>query len=344
MDEQTMTRRHVLEAMSLAPIALASANATAATPQSKSEASSEAGPTLAIVSRHLQWTDYQHGIEIAKEAGFSGIAWTVRPGAHIEPENVERELPRYVEATRAAGMSVPMIITAIREANAPFANQILSTMQSLGIQRYRAPGARYDYSKELAPQFSALTAEMKKLVNLNARYGTRALFHTHSSAGSVGGSGWDAWLTVKDLDPRYIGINFDIGHVTAKGGFGWNDCVRAAHTHIGALSVKDCHWVKRSNPEPGKWPWFHEFVVPGTGMVNFPDFFTYFKSIGFTGPIETYFEYMAPIPGTSSTMNMLGTDYKKWKLEVPEDYFLSLLKRDVQFYRGQLKTAGFASS
>jgi sugar phosphate isomerase/epimerase len=168
------------------------------------------------------------------------------------------------------------------------------------------------------------------------------LFHTHSAGATLGGSGWDAWIAVKDLDPRYIGINFDIGHVTAKGGFGWSDCVRTAHTHIGSLSVKDCHWVKSANPVPGKWPWSHEFVVPGTGMVNFHDFLAYFKSIDFTGPIEVYYEYMAQIPGTTATMNMLGTDFRKWKLEVPEDYFLSLMKRDVDFYRNQLATVGFS--
>src|SRR5687768_10435270 len=43
-------------------------------------------PPLTLVSRHLQWTSVEEGIEVAKEAGFDGIAWTVRPGAHMVAE------------------------------------------------------------------------------------------------------------------------------------------------------------------------------------------------------------------------------------------------------------------
>src|SRR5687768_10319465 len=53
-------------------------------------------PELTLVSRHLQWAEPEQGIEIAKAAGFRAIAWTVRPGAHIEAANVERDLPRIV--------------------------------------------------------------------------------------------------------------------------------------------------------------------------------------------------------------------------------------------------------
>ena len=36
----------------------------------------------------------EEGAAVAAEAGFHAIAWTVRPGAHMEPERVERELPK----------------------------------------------------------------------------------------------------------------------------------------------------------------------------------------------------------------------------------------------------------
>ena len=36
-------------------------------------------------------------------------------------------------------------------------------------------------------------------------------------------------------------------------------------------------------------------------------------------------------------MNMLGTDYGKWKLEMPKQQFISLLKRDVNFYTALLR-------
>jgi hypothetical protein len=334
-DLARVSRRELLKTMSLASLAYA-AGVKAATTQPKPRR-----PTLAIVSRHLQWTDYKRGIEVAHAAGFPGIIWTVRKGAHVEPENVARDLPKIVEATRAAGLEVPMIITGIADVDAPKIDAILGTLQSLGIQRYRAAAPRYDYEHEFAPQYDAFAAKLRALADLNRRYGTTALFHTHSYANTIGGAAWDLWMVMKDLDPRFVGINFDIGHVTAKGGAGWREAVRAAHRYIQSLSVKDFLWMKRTDVAVGTWPWHTEFVQPGDGMVDFPDFFAYCRSMDFAGPIECYFEYKVPIPGSTARMDMLGTDYGKWQLEVDPDYFISLLKRDADFYKNLLRAAGF---
>ena len=92
-------------------------------------------PQLCPVSRHVQSTDMEEGAE----AGFKAIAWTVRAGAHMEPEQVERALPKAVEFARKAGLSTPMLITAIVDAQSLRAEAILDTMRSVGIRRYRAP-------------------------------------------------------------------------------------------------------------------------------------------------------------------------------------------------------------
>jgi len=67
-------------------------------------------------------------------------------------------------------------------------------------------------------------------------------------------------------------------------------------------------------------------------MVDFSDFFRYLQSIGFDGPLENYFEYTVNVPGLDKPFDMLGTDYKKWKLEMPQETFVNYLKRDVDFY------------
>lgn len=305
-------------------------------------AATEAGPQLAIVSRHLQWASADEGIEVAKAAGFAGIAWTVRPGAHIEIADVKKELPRIVERTRKAGLSVPMIITSISDATSPGAESILATMQSLGIQRYRAGSVRYDYNAEFAPQYDAYRAKLEALAALNARYGSKAMVHTHSRSGTIGGGAWDLWMVMKDIDPNHVAINYDIGHVTVKGGDGTRESLRAVHKHIGALSVKDFLWKRNENAAAGTYPWTPEFVPPGGGMVNFDDAFKYLKSIDFKGPIETYFEYKAPLPG-GGEMDMLGTDFGKWKLEIPKAQFAGYLKRDVDFYKAHMRNAGFTA-
>ena len=288
----------------------------------------------------------EEGAGIAAEAGFPAIAWTVRRGAHMEPENVERDLPKAVDIARKTGLATPMLITAIVDAQSPRAEAILDTMRNVGIRRYRAPSFRYDYTRDLNQQWEALKPRIASLGKLNEKYGTTAMYHTHSGPGNVGGGVWDLWLLVKDFDPKYVGINFDVGHATARGGAEWIETSHFAHKHIHALSLKDFRWVKKSDLAPGDpttsrygssptWPWVTQFVPPGEGMVNFKDVFTYFHSVGFSGPLETYFEYFVSVPG-HGLVDMLGTDFGKWKLEMPKSQFTSLLQRDVKFYNALL--------
>jgi sugar phosphate isomerase/epimerase len=214
-------------------------------------------------------------------------------------------------------------------------------MSALGITRYRAVAPRYDYSRDVEPQFAAFRSTLVELAKLNERFGTTAMFHTHSYANTIGGSAWDLWMLLKDLDPRYVGINYDIGHVTAKGGAGWRESSLAAHKHIHAISVKDFHWSKRTDASAGEWPWYTEFVPPGQGMVNFADFFRYFGALRFAGPIETYCEYKVRVPGRAAPIDMLGTDYRKWQLEMKPEEYVALMKRDADFYKTELARAQF---
>ncbi len=296
-------------------------------------------PYLGLVSRHIQWTDAETGIAIAKEAGYPAILWTVRRGAHIEPDQVETELPRIVKLTKAAGMDTPMIITAVSDVTSDRAEAILATMQSLGIRLYRGATQHYNYDAPIQPQLATCKAKLAALARLNEKYNTTAAFHTHSYADTIGGSAWDLLMLMTDLDPRYVGLNYDIGHVTAKGGFGWRESIRAAGPYLHSVSIKDFYWEKEANIPTGQWPWRTRFVKPGDGMVDFSDFFRYLQSIGFQGPLENYFEYTVVVQGLSKPFDMLGTDYKKWQLEIPRETFVGFLKRDVGFYKEQWQEA-----
>jgi sugar phosphate isomerase/epimerase len=291
-------------------------------------------PNLALVSRHLQWTSAENGIKLAKLAGFPAILWTVRRGAHVDPAEVRTELPRIVKLTHDAGLGTPMIITNIGDVSSAGAEAILGTMQGLGISLYRAAAPKYQYDAPIALQYSAFRKKLAALAKLNEKYGTTAAFHTHSYGDSIGGGAWDLWMLMHDLDPRYIGLNYDIGHVMAKGGAGWRESIRAVGRFLHSCSIKDFYWEKQANVPAGQWPWRTRFVRPGDGMVNFLDFLRYLQSINFQGPLENYFEYMVDVPGQTKPFDMLGTDYGKWKLQMPEELFLSFLKRDVGFYNG----------
>ena len=82
---------------------------------------------VCIFSKHLQWLDYDGMAEAAAEAGFDGVALTVRPGGHVQPERAADDLPRAVEAVKKAGLCVPMMTSGITDPNDSVTEQVLKT-------------------------------------------------------------------------------------------------------------------------------------------------------------------------------------------------------------------------
>ncbi len=325
------TRRQAIALLAASVAALPARRAAADQPAISSTL--RKAPQLALVSRHLQWTSADLGLEVARRAGFPAIIWTVRRGAHVDPAAVRTELPRIIKATQAAGLATPMVITGIADAQSEGVEATLDTLQKLGIRLYRAAAPRYRYDAPFQPQYDDFRRKLERLAKLNEAYGVTAAFHTHAYADSIGGSAWDLWMLMRDIDPRFIGLNYDIGHVMAKGGTGWRESIRALGPYLHSVSVKDFRWEKLDNVPAGQWPWRTRLVPPGEGMVNFGDFFRYLQTSGFGGPLETYYEYLVQVPGVAQPFDMLGTDVGKWQLTIPEAAFIALLQRDVQFYQ-----------
>lgn len=67
--------------------------------------------------------------------------------------------------THAAGLSTPMIITAIDQPNAE-AENIMDTMRAHGIRRYRVATGRYDLTKEIQPQYDALRRRIEAIAKM----------------------------------------------------------------------------------------------------------------------------------------------------------------------------------
>jgi L-ribulose-5-phosphate 3-epimerase len=320
----TVSRRELLTLIGAAPLVSAARPLERAQPTHAGSSASQVG----LVSRHVQWTSLEDAIDVAKTIGFDSIEWNVRDGAHVTPENVVRDLPKAVELTKKAGMAVTMITTSIQDATSRHVDAILETAQGLGIRYYRGGQYfRYDYKRDLKTQLDELKPRMASLAALNERYGTLAAYHTHSAPGNIGGSVWDFWEVMRGLDPRLIGLNYDTGHATARGGQGWIDAASVAQKYISALAIKDFVWNRRPN---GGWQ--TEWCPLGEGMVAFPRMFEFLEAIHFSGPINLHLEHS----------NLLGTDVGTWKLDMSREQFISVVGKDLQFIRTQMKQAQMA--
>jgi sugar phosphate isomerase/epimerase len=242
---------------------------------------------VTIFSKHLQFVQGDELATTAAGIGFDGIDITVRKGGHVEPERVRQELPVLVAIIRKHGLEVPMITTDIVDTATPYTEDILRTMQELGIRDYRWGGYKYAGNAPIIAQLEAMRPRVAKLAALNARYQACAMYHTHSGIDLVGASFWDLHTLLDGIDPKAAGVNFDIGHATVEGGLGgWINNFRVTSDHLRGIAVKDFLWGKDA-----KGSWQPQWKPLGQGMVRFPDFFRMVAASSFDAPLQVHFEY-----------------------------------------------------
>lgn len=318
-----LTRRSFLARSAAAAALLPGVRTAGAAPQPPMAYNT--GSTICVFSKHLQWLDYRGMAELAAEVGFDGVDLTVRPGGHVLPERVADDLPRAVEAIKAAGLSAPMMTTAITSASDPATERILKTARALGIRRYRMGWVSYRPELGVAKSLDYYRPVMRDLAQLNAQYGLHGGYQNHAGT-RVGGPVWDIWMLVKDLDPRWIGCQYDIRHAVVEGGTSWPVALRALAPHVGTIAIKDFHWDKTT---AGKWA--IRDVPLGGGMVPFADYLALVKELGIGAPISMHFEY-APFEGVKPP----PSEAERRKQEPP------LLRKDLAALRAMLKGAGLA--
>lgn len=235
-------------------------------------------------SKAFQNLSFEDTADLVAEVGWNGIECPVRPGGHVLPERVEEDLPKMAEALQRKGVGYLHITTAITRADDPSAQRILKAASKLGVRVYRLGPMYYAKDRPLPEQIAEARARLKDLVALNRELGLCAGFQNHSGANYMGAPVWDIHEMIHDLDSKYMGICFDIGHATIEGGYAWALHNRLMEPHFCAVYVKDFTWSK------GSQGWQAKLCPLGEGMVN-ADFFKRLKHTNFSGPISMHFEY-----------------------------------------------------
>ncbi len=232
----------------------------------------------------LQFLNYDEMAEVLAKQGFAGADLTVRPKGQVLPENVKKDLPRVYKALTKAGLKTDMIATAINTAEDPLNRDIVKTMAELGIQHYRMGYLPYNSKKTIPENLEEHKRIFEALEKLNREYGVTGNYQNHSGT-KVGGPVWDLYHLIKDCNPEYLGVQYDIRHATVEGGTAWPLGLKLLAPWITTTDIKDFLWEKIN----GKWK--PGYVPLGKGMVDFDAFFTLFKSLEIKGPISIHYEY-----------------------------------------------------
>lgn len=210
--------------------------------------------------------------ELMAAAGYDGIQWTVRKGGHATPENVKTELPRLVNIAAARGLTVESICTSITDGNDPASELICRTAADCGIRRFRTGYYFYDEKKEtLRVSLDRFKCAFDALADLSARTGVKATYQNHSTCGVssfFGSVVWDLCECLRDIDPRYVGIEFDPMHAQFETYESWRHGFARVAPWIAAIDLKDFHY-QLSTKDPKRIA--KKMVAAGAGVGPWSD-------------------------------------------------------------------------
>jgi len=276
--------------------------------------------TVHVFSKHLQWLDYNGMAETAAEIGFDGVDLTVRPGGHVLPERVEEDLPKAVEAIRKAGLQPLMMTTAINDPDDPLTKSILKTAGTLGIRYYRMGYYRYQNDTPVQTTLNEIKPRLRDLAALNAQFGIAGSYQNHAGNGYVGAPLWDLYWLLRDLDPRWIGSQYDIRHATVEGGTSWPTTLRLLAPHVNMLVAKDFLWTESE----GKWQ--TQNCPLGQGMVDWPQYFSTLDRQKIAAPFSLHLEY--PLG---------GAEHGRKQLTAGKERVTGAMRKDLTALRTWLK-------
>ncbi|MFN8241231.1 MAG: TIM barrel protein [Bacteroidales bacterium] len=265
-----------------------------------------------VFTKPMQWLSHDEVGELLASAGAQGADIPVRPGGHVLPENVKTDLPRAVQAAKKNGIAVDMIVTSITRADEQYTEDILRTASELGIRYYRLGYINFDDKLGIWGTLQDYKPELAKLEKLNRKYNLHGAYQNHFGT-RVGGPVWDLFELLRDLDPRYIGCQYDVRHATAEGGSSWINGLKLIAPWVKCTALKDFYWSKNNS---GKWN--PESVPIGNGMVNFEEYFTFIKKAKIDGPASIHLEYP---PFERFTAKVTPAEKKK--------IFIEAMKKDV---------------
>ncbi len=275
-----------------------------------------------IFSKNLQWLDYNGMALAAAEMGFDGVDITVRPGGHVEPARVEADLPKAVEAVRKVGLDVFMITTAIQSADEPHTEAILKTASALGIRFYRMGWINYNGQQSMEENLKQIAGQMKTLADMNRQYGIHGGYQNHQGV-NFGSSVWDLWMVLKELDPQWIGSQYDVLHATVEGANSWILDLRLLHSYVRTIDIKDFRWEKTDKG------WKAQVVPLGEGMVDYGKFLKQVREYNIKGPLSIHYEYA-----------LGGAENGATEITLPRDQVLAAMRKDRQTLTNWLKQAG----
>ena len=232
-----------------------------------------------MFTKHLQGSDISQIMKSLKSVGVQGADLCVRPGYPVNPENVDKDLPKVAKQFEDNGLCIPLVTTPgdFTSANVDYAERMYAGCGEAGVEYIKLG---YWHWKPDGPDYwdsvDAIRKELEGFSRLSEKYGPKTCIHTHS--------GRDMHL-VKGFDPKYVGVFADTGHL-AICGEPIDMALEIVKDYLALMAFKDL----MRTPGSGTM-----VVRMGKGFVDWKTTLQTLKKLNFDGPVSFHSEYSEPV-------------------------------------------------
>ncbi len=253
-------------------------------------------PEYHVFSRVFQFIrDYDRAAAVMKRCGYDGVEWTARPKGFIEPTNAGRDLKKAKRAAGRAGLQAESPAVPSPRGDDPGAEDIARAAADAGFTSFRGAYFRYDPAKTMQQNLDEVKRGFESLERLARKTGLKACYQNHSTYNPkielFGSVVWDLAQILRDFDPQYVGVQYDVMHAQAETGPSWMHSIGIVAPWIDILCLKD-FWFEPDPKNPKMWK--RHLCMAGEGIVPWERYGEILKQYSLRPRYTVHFDYNFP--------------------------------------------------
>lgn len=272
---------------------------------------------LHLFTKVLQWVPLGDLSQTVRDMGFSGVDIAVRSNGHFQVKDLKGKLPLLVASGKQIGMAAPILTTELTGENLQEMDEFLKIVSGEGVKHYRMGWLMYK-SRDIMRELKTFNNQFKRLAELHEHYQVQGHYQNHAGSG-VGGSVWEILYLLEGIDPRHIGVQYDLRHAMVEGYKSWETAFQVVKDKITTLDIKDFRWEDSSGKDV-------PVTVPlGRGNVDFSKILASDAFRSASVPKILHVEYA-----------LGGAEHGSKNPSLPPKEILAAIKKDVEYYNREL--------
>ena len=216
--------------------------------------------------------------------GIDGPTALIRDGYWVTEDALAETLPAFVRVAQTRGLEVRYADTDFRMPEIEKYEEKIRILKDNGITQFRVGYIAKNAAGHVRDLAEYTRAAAEKTAALAEKIGIQAVIQIHGAVYPHNATA--AYMAVKGLNPRYIGIKIDPGNNLCQEGYELFDYqIQLLSEYVAAIGAKDggmVHHPQRAE-EPAKG-WCRMFAPAYEGAANYPLIYSELKKIGFNGP------------------------------------------------------------